>query len=57
MDADVDDIKLMKENRVLIMPENGKAEWITKNANDAQIENIKNRLEKDSSLASPFFDR
>lgn len=47
MDADVEDIKLMKENRVLIMPENGKAEWITKNANDAQIENIKTRLEKD----------
>lgn len=47
MDADVEDIKLMKENRVLIMPENGKAEWITKNTNDAEIENIKTRLEKD----------
>ena len=47
MDADVDDIKLMKENRVLLMPEGGKAEWIIKNVNDSQIENIKTRIEQD----------
>lgn len=47
MDADVEDIKMMKENRVLIMPEGGKAEWIIKNVNDTQIENIKTRIEQD----------
>ena len=47
MDADVEDIKMMKENRVLIMPEGGKAEWIIKNVNDTQIENLKTRVEQD----------
>lgn len=47
MEADVEDIKLMKENRVLLMPEGGKAEWIIKNVNDTQVENIKTRIEQD----------
>lgn len=44
MDADTDDIKAMKENRVLLIPEGGKAYWLTKSANDAQVENILKRI-------------
>lgn len=43
MDADTDDIKSMKENRVLLLPEGAEAAWLTKNANDAQVENILKR--------------
>lgn len=43
-DADSDDIQLMKENRVLILPENANVSWLTKNANDAQVENILKRI-------------
>ena len=43
MDADAEDIAAMKENRVLLLPEGGKAAWLTKNANDAQVENILKR--------------
>ena len=43
-DAEADDIAIMKENRVLVLPENAKAEWLTKNANDTQIENILKRI-------------
>ena len=35
---------MMKENRVLILPEGAEAQWLTKNANDAQVENILKRL-------------
>ena len=44
VDAEADDIAAMKENRVLILPEGAAAEWITKNANDAQVENILKRI-------------
>ena len=44
VDADVEDIKSMKENRVLILPEGATASWLTKNANDAQVENILKRI-------------
>jgi SPP1 family phage portal protein len=43
MDADAEDIATMKENRVLLIPEGAKAAWLTKNANDAQVENILKR--------------
>ena len=43
VDADVDDIVAMKENRVMVLPEGAKAYYITKNANDAQVENILKR--------------
>lgn len=43
-DADSDDIQMMKENRVLILPENANVSWLTKNANDAQVENILKRI-------------
>ncbi len=44
VDADNEDIAAMKENRVIILPEGAKAEWLTKNANDAQVENILKRI-------------
>lgn len=43
VDADIEDITAMKQNRVLILPEGSKAYYITKNANDAQVENILKR--------------
>jgi SPP1 family phage portal protein len=44
MDAEDEDIKQMKEDRVMLVPEGGKAYWLTKAANDAQIENIMKRI-------------
>ena len=46
VDADTDDIASMKENRVLVLPEGAKASWLTKNANDAQVENILKRIQE-----------
>ena len=43
MDADKEDIQMMKENRVLILPTGATASWLTKNASDAQVENILKR--------------
>lgn len=44
VDADSDDIATMKANRVLVLPEGASANWLTKNANDAQVENILKRI-------------
>lgn len=44
VDADAEDIAAMKENRVLVLPEGANASWLTKNASDAQVENIMTRL-------------
>ena len=44
VDAETDDIASMKQNRVLILPEGADARWITKNSNDAQIENMLKRI-------------
>lgn len=44
VDAERDDIAAMKEDRVLLLPPGSKADWLTKNANDAQVENILKRL-------------
>lgn len=44
VDADVEDIAAMKQNRVLILPEGANAQWLTKNANDTQVENILKRI-------------
>ena len=43
-DAEADDIEIMKENRVIILPEGAIASWLTKNANDAQVENMLKRI-------------
>lgn len=44
VDAETDDIAAMKENRVLVLPEGAAAMWLTKNANDTQVENIIKRI-------------
>lgn len=44
VDAEADDIASMKANRVLILPTGASADWLTKNANDTQIENILKRV-------------
>ena len=44
VDADTEDIAAMKENRVLLLPEGASADWLTKSANDAQVENILKRI-------------
>ena len=45
-DAEMEEetVKTMKENRVLQLPTGAKAYWLTKSANDAQVENILKRL-------------
>ena len=45
--ADSEDVAKMKENRVLLMDDNTKAEWLVKSVNDSYVENMKNRLDKD----------
>lgn len=44
-DIDSDDIVTMKEKRVLLLPDGAKAEWLTKSANDTQVENILKRIQ------------
>ena len=44
VDADEEDIAKSKANRVFVLPEGAKTEWLTKNANDAQVENILKRI-------------
>ncbi len=44
VDADADDVDTMKERRVIILPPNATANYLTKTANDAQIENMLKRL-------------
>lgn len=44
VDADAEDIAAMKANRVLVLPEGASAAWLTKNASDAQVENILKRI-------------
>ena len=44
VDAEAEDVAAMKKNRVLVFPEGADAKWITKNANDAQVENILKRV-------------
>ena len=44
MDANEEDIAAMKRNRVLLLPDGGAAQWLTKSANDTQVENILKRI-------------
>jgi SPP1 family phage portal protein len=44
-DLDTEDVAMMKENRVLVLPDGASASWLTKNANDAQVENILKRIQ------------
>lgn len=43
-ELDDDEVKKMKTNRVLQLPQGAKAYWLTKAANDVQVENILKRL-------------
>lgn len=45
--AEAEDIRKMKENRVLLMDQDTKAEWLVKNGDSAGVEITKQRLEKD----------
>ena len=47
MGADLDEetVVSMKENRVLLLPDGAAAQWLTKNVNDAQVENMLKRLQ------------
>lgn len=47
VDADPEEIAKMKESRVLLLPDGAGAGWLTKNANDAQVENILTRTQAD----------
>lgn len=42
-----EDVKEMKDNRILLLDETGDADWLIKNVNDAWIENFKTRLQND----------
>ena len=57
-DAELDDetVKTMKENRVLQLPVGAKAYWLTKTANDAQVENILKRLHESIYRTSACVD-
>ena len=44
VDAEPEDIAAMKQDRVLCLPVDAKAEYITKNVNDSQIENLLSRI-------------
>lgn len=46
-DGTAEDIREMRQNKVLLIDENGGAEWLIKNINDTYIENMKNRLKSD----------
>lgn len=45
--AEADDIREMKEKRVLLMDEGTSAEWLTKQTDDSTLENLKNRIDGD----------
>jgi SPP1 family phage portal protein len=42
-----EDIAAMRESRVLLLEENGKADWLIKDTPDAHLENMKNRIAQD----------
>lgn len=44
MDADTDDIKDMKQNRILLLDEGASAQYLTKAISDTQIENILKKI-------------
>lgn len=45
--TEAEDIAAMKEQRVLLLDENSKAEWLIKQMNDTYVENLKTRLVQD----------
>lgn len=57
-DADLDEeaVAEMKTNRVLLLPSGSKAYWLTKNSNDAHVENILKRLHESAYRTSACVD-
>lgn len=47
MGTDPEDIKKLKQNKVLLVDEKQGADWLTKEINDTAVENYKNRLNAD----------
>lgn len=45
--TDGNDIAEMKQNRVMLLPNDGGAEWLIKQSSDGAAENIKTRLDRD----------
>lgn len=45
--TDEEDIESLKKNKVMLLGDNGKAEWLIKNVNDTYSQNNKNRLNQD----------
>ncbi|MCR3760411.1 phage portal protein [Clostridium felsineum] len=45
--TDPEDVKEMKKNRVILVDENGDANWLVKDINDTATENFKKRLKDD----------
>lgn len=54
--TDSDDIAKMKTERVLLLDGESKAEWLTKNANPQQIEEIKDSLKKSIHSVASYPD-
>ena len=46
VDADADDLRAMKRNRTILLPEGANADYLTKNTNDTQIENMLANIKK-----------
>lgn len=44
VDVETDDITSLKQDRVIVLPDGATANWLTKNANDTQVENILKRI-------------
>lgn len=43
-ELDEEEAAMMRQNRIIMLPEGAKANWLTKSANDAQVENIMKRI-------------
>lgn len=45
--TDDEDVKKLRDDRVLLIDDNGDAKWLIKDVNDAWVENYKNRTQRD----------
>lgn len=45
--AEPEDFSAMKENRIILLGEHGKAEWLVKSSQNVQVEEYKDRLKED----------
>ena len=58
VEADSEDLQAMKENRVILLPSDANAAYLTKNFSDTQIENILQNINDNihKISASPDFN-